>query len=302
MITVQQSKPYRELVQAVRSSDHTRQSQIIESNIVRAQGAEKAFWIRQRVARQMRTLVSPRDLGSAWPDLQDAYLAAPDDAENLTDVLSMALEVCIATEQFDQLTAFFRPFRSELPRLMHSHRFLGEVGLLHIKRRRWRQAYRAFSEAIEEFEKLPDDRRGVCETQLVFLYANRANVAVGCDRLDQAEADLTVAASIDRKFPFDHLNPLAQALAQGELAFARGRTQEARAALQRGIMRLAGARKRFWPNDQITFHVFAARLARAEGNMVSFHNFCDRALALAREHRLSLSEKAILAILDGADR
>lgn len=299
---LRENDSYRQLVQAVRARDHIRQIQIIDTCIRETVGAEQAFWLRARVDRQVRGLVAPRDLQPAWGDLSTALDMAPDDPENQQAVLNSALMLAVATEEYHRLAPFMARLRPRGTPLVQHEAFLGTLGLLYLKRRRWDLAYRTFTNAIDAFRAMPPDRQRASEGRLIYLHANRAIVAAATGRVETAAMDVASAQTTDRKFMRDHLNPLALALAQAELAFCSGRLQDARAALQRGIMRVAAARRRLWPNDQVSFHILAARLARAEGNMVGFSHFCNKALELCAEHKLVVTGQTVRAVMAGAER
>jgi len=93
------------------------------------------------------------------------------------------------------------------------------------------------------------------------------------------------------------------ALAQAELALHQGEFKAAHAALQQGLARNAETPyARLKPLTQVKVELFAARLARAQGNMVGFQHFAQRALAIAREEDLPLSAAAVTAVIQGAER
>lgn len=296
-----ESEPYRELIDAIRTRDYARSAAIVNAQIAQSGGPEHLFWRCVRVELSWQTCRTPADYAESWPELERIYRLDPGNPLVQQRVLALASHVLLATER--GYPPWVRELRPGL-RLMRSEgaQYWTRRALWHELQRRWLPAYRAYSKAIACHEALPDAQKHAFAGRLVFLLAGRAICGLACKQLATVKTDIELSSTLLDQFPRNYMSPLLTALAQAELALFEGRFRDARTALQQGLARNAEtAYARLKADKQVRVELFAARLARAEGNLVSFEHFAKRALAIATEHGLPMSAAAVKAVMAGAE-
>lgn len=283
------------------ASDATTQFEIINAQLATVAGAERAFWLRVRANERARSALLPHDAQLVWLDLDEAVRTAPDDVDNRAHALVHSLGVCVRTERVDRFHAIQQSMRQWSRTIARMPYFWQNMALLHMRRRRWHQALKACSKALQT---LQGDARTLPELQchLAHLYMYRSVAHLACGHAQQAAEDLARGQKLAEGQNPARINHVAFALAEGELHFRQGSTQLARAALQKGLMKSASYKQRPDPWRLVETELLAARLARAEGNAVGFEHFCSRALTLCSQYDLPLSAASVAAVLAGAER
>lgn len=297
-----ESEPYQQLMEACRTQDLSTQDQIVKARLHATAGPEKAFWLRIRASQRARAPLLPQVLESALVDLDEALRLAPQDPENQARTVTNALGLCVRTEQLERLPAILRQIRQKPPVLATLPMFWLNLGSLHLKKRKWHQGARAFARGIAAFEASPHVYRHHFQCRLALFYALYGSSLAGCGRAAEAESAVAQALNLACPLRPEVLDHVVLGLAQGELALQRGDVQAARVLLQQGIVRNNANRRRNDPSRQAETELFAARLARAEGNAEGFHYFCSRAQVICTQYNLSFSAAAVEAVLAGADR
>lgn len=297
-----ESVSYQELVLACRSGDQGKQAAIVERRLAETNGAEKAFWLRARARQRIKGAALPPFSELAWSDLVEALHVAPQDHPTWAITLSAALDLCVTTESFQRAAPTLKNVRWISGALRKEPVFWHSVGMLRLKLRKWCAAERAFTRALRAYSTLSATRKDNLQCRLAHSYAWRAVAAAASGMAEQAAADVEQAFAMAACAPHG-VQFAILGLAKAEVAFSAGRVQEARIALQQGLMEdgLQG-RKRLAPSHQVETELLAARMARAEGNMVGFAHFCDRALALCNQYDLSLTRDCVQAVQAGAER
>lgn len=293
---------YDEWVQACLSNDQGRQTAILERRLAEAEGPEKAFWLRARARLRVKGTVVPQISALAWTDLEEALHVTAEGHPEWAATLASAMDLCVTTELFEQAAPTFSKVNWLASSLRREPLFWHSLGYRHIKRRNWPGANRAYTRAIQAFEALPLARQGRLQCRQTHNYAWRAVARAAIGQMGPASAD--VAQAFTRAGACSHGVQFAiLGLAKAEVAFQAGRLQEARSALQQGLMLdHLEARRKLAPSQVAETELFAARMARAEGNMVGFVHFCDRALSLCDQHDLPLTRTCVIAVRAGAER
>jgi tetratricopeptide (TPR) repeat protein len=297
-----QSEPYQHFMEACRSANTSAQTEIIEARLAVAAGAERAFWLRIRANQRTRSITLPQMLQLAWSDLEEALRTAPNDTENLMAATVHALSLCVRSERMERFGEIWASIRRQRRLVANMPLFWQSVAMFHLRRRRWHQARSHFTRAIHILQENSPYPPDPTTCRLTNAYLHRSVAALACSQPDQATADLVTAQRLAERLTAAQVSHLGLALAEGELHYSRGSLQLARAALQKGLMKNASLKSRPDPWRLVETELFAARLARAEGNMVSFEHFCNRGLDICTEHNLPLSTAAVKAVLAGAER
>ncbi|HWI65891.1 MAG TPA: hypothetical protein VNT75_29025 [Symbiobacteriaceae bacterium] len=294
---------YRQVMNACRANDRNTLNHIIEERLAAVTGPERAFWLRVRAAQRARDALMPHLVEMAWVDLRDALQAAPDDQEERMQTLLAAFGLSLTGERPDKLVEFLKAMRPGFRRLADTPFFWQGLGFMNMKRGRWRKAARAFGRAIATFDLLSPYEQELYACRPAHFHAWRAICLVGCGETERAAADMDTANGLAQTHPPQNINHSALGVAQAELALERGLIQEARTALQHGVMQDALLKRpKAEPAHLAERELLAARIARAEGNHVGFGHFCEKALAICTQYRLPLTEQRVRAVMAGAAR
>jgi hypothetical protein len=298
----EQTPRYRAFQAACRSVDNAAQARIIQEAVAQTTGEEKAFWLRfQEGQRWVTKYFHPTDAVMGWVELHHMLANAGNDAGMYRDLIIRAVGLYFMTERRDLWAALFPELRPHLRLINHSWAFCHHLGHLRLRQRRWRAAYVTTNRAMARVQAKYPDRYGDSVTWIHMLTL-RAVAATAMGWLGVAEKDVELATALEARLDRRLMEPYGLALAQSELAFAQGRFQGARAALQEGMARSTTSQHKPHPYQQVDFDLLAARIARAEGRMASFQHFCEQALNRCLEWGLQLSEARVRAIMAGAER
>lgn len=285
------------IADAIRNNDAATIMRLTTEQIESTEGAEKAYWLRHR-AMAKRQYGNALTEASVDADLTEANLVDPTDVTSaVKDILNRA----VVEQRLSYLAQIDCRLRSAIRRELYGDwRYWAQIAHLHRIRRRFYQSYRAFSRELRLFLNLSPEEMRNNVGWTIPISCNHARAALRAAKLDEAVTSLERAIAVDRAVERKHMNPIYIAIAQAEVAFAQGRYPEAIQALHAGRSRAAAKEFRPMPLDQIAADLIAARVARAEGNMAGFQHFCERALAVAVENSLPLSEAEVRAVLNGA--
>lgn len=292
---------FQRVMQLSHTGDRTALNREVQDRLAAAQGRERAFWLTVRANQRVMGTQLTHVLDAAWSDLEEALRIAPDDPSNRANTLATLLNICLISER----AAMFLP---TLKALRHCYRlvdppaiFWQYLAILHFRRRRWHQSARAFGRAIAEFNRLEPVRKALYECRFAHCHAWHAITLVACGRVEAAAAALEAGLLWAQRQPPQGLNHIMFAMAQAELALHAGHLQEARSALQRGLMLDSMSnRPKQAPAQVAETALLAARIARAEGNEVGFAHFCSKALAICDEYKLPLTAARVRAVMAGA--
>lgn len=297
------SEEYQQAMDACRHNDRTTVNRIIEERLAAVDGPERAFWLRVRAYQRARDALLPHLVELAWADLEEAGRAAGKDEDVQLNTMAAAFAISLRGEYVDRVYTVLKALRREYRKLTVVPFFWQDMGALNMKRGRWKRAARAFDRAIEGFHSLTEHERGLYACRIIHFHAWRAVCHVACGDNARASADVEAAWSLAAQHPPQNINHLLLGMARAELALQSGELQEARVALQNGMMEDSSfKRPRTAPAQMAETELLAARIARAEGNQVGFQFFCDKALAICRQHRLPLTEARVQAVVAGAER
>lgn len=290
-----ESVEYQQAVSACRTNNHTALDRIIEERLATVNGPERAFWLSIRAGRRAKKAVLPNLLEFAWADLEEAHRAALDDLAARAMALSAAFKIAVHGEMADRAVTYLIPLR-------HVHGcaplpfFWQEMGQLNLKRGRWHKAVRAFDRAISLYQSLDDFERKLHECRPPHFHAWRAISYANLGLVERARQDVDRAFTLSAGLPAENINHLVLGAARAEVALAAGLLQEARTALQQGLMNHSLHRRpRATPAQLAETEFLAARIARAEGNLVGFDSFCEKALKICQQHRLLMTEAKVRA-------
>lgn len=298
-----ESEPFQKVMNACRTNDRNTLDRIVEERLASAQGPERAFWLRIRAKQLSRDALFPHVMEVAWADLEEARCAAQDDPEGHLETLSDAFTLSLRGERVDRLFSVLRAIRLAYGKLDGVPFFWQDLGNLNMKRGRWQKATRAFTRAVAAFGRLTAREQGTFACRLAHYHAWRAICQVACNNGAAAAADLETALALSANEPEQNISHLTMGMARAELALHRGFPQEARAALQHGVMQDALLKRpKATPAQMADTELLAARIARAEGNQVGFAHFCEKALALCEKYSLPLTESRVRAVMAGASR
>lgn len=292
-----ESEAYQELVQAYRARDYALQGQIIERQVATTKGNENAFWLRVRLDRRVSFCSTPREFMNLKPDLEALLSVAAEDPEHIHSLATTAIHLYLNGEYGDALARvlpLLRPFRQVLS---NSHGIRHNLGLLFAKKRRWHSAFRNLTLSLKLFDLLPKARQEAQGGYRYFVYTQQAIVAVALNRYDTAAESIAGAHAVMATRPPGYFHPAFVGLAEAALAHARGEYQLARSFLQTAN----ATAKTGIPWVEFDFLLMAARMARSEGNLSSFHHFCQQARALCAKHDMPLSAAAVQAVANGAE-
>lgn len=273
---------------------------IVHQQIAVTKGSEQAFWLMLQLGQRMNQLHTPSEYRSVLPQLQEMMAVAPDDPDTVHAVANTALVIYAWAESPEGLVQLFPLFRPHRQGLLRDVSIRGNLAILMAKKRRWYSVYRNTTLTRNLFDELPEAKRSGGQGYLHFNYARRAVATVALGWYDQAERDITAARAMRDARPPGYFQPDFLALAEAALAHARGLYQEARAALQIATNAPSRRYKRP-PWVEVDFLLMAARIARSEGNLSSFHHFCQQARALCAEHDMPLSAATVEAVANGAE-
>lgn len=291
---------YQELAHALREQDSVRQMGIIAEQIASLTGAEKAFWL--VVRSNLRTTLPVPAWDVAWSDLEAARQVAPDDPEVRRLVLRNGLGMAVATEKMAQFRALAAGMGRDYLGMRRDYILWPTLGTMHLARRRWGPAYRNWSRAVAGLESSSPERRSANVGWLSVYLGRRAIAAIGCGKLEQARLDVARAFELRGPALAKHYDYMQIGLPKAELAYAEGRLQDARAALQEGLTRNAAVGKpKLLLHLQIQTDLLAARIARAEGNQEGFRHFCTQALGPAEANGLAWTAERVRAVEAGAE-
>lgn len=285
------------LADAMRNNDPVTIMRLVTEQIESTEGAEKAYWLRYR-AMAKRRYGHALNRASVEADLTEANLADPSDVTSaVKDILNQA----VVQQHLSLLAQIDRRLRPAIRKELYGDwRYWTQIGHLHRLRRRFYQAYRAFSRALRLFLNISPEEMRNNRGWTIAVSSSQARAALRVGRLDEAVISLDRAIAVDREVDRRHMNPIHLAIAQAEVSFAMGRYAEAIHAMQMGRSRAAAKEFRPMPSDQIDTALIAARVARAEGNMAGFQHFCQQALDMALDNNLPLTATEVQAVMDGA--
>ena len=298
-----ESEPFQQVMNACRTNDRNTLNRIVEERLASANGPERAFWLRIRAKQRSRDAFFPHMMEVAWADLEEARRAAPGDLAGQLQTLSDAFGLSLKSERVDRLVSVLRAIRQESGKLDALPFFWQDLGVMNMKRGRWRKAARAFTRALEAFRRLTASEQGTFACRLAHYHAWRSMCLVACNNGLGAATDLETALTLAAGEPEQNISHLTMGMARAELALHRGLLQEARSALQHGVMHDAMLnRPKATPAQLADTELMAARIARAEGNQVGFAHFCEKALAVCAQYGLPLTESRIRAVMAGASQ
>lgn len=299
LIHIYESEPYLELTKAVRQKDMARAGAIIAEQIAASTGEDRLAWMRMQVSSRLLYAKTPRQKLDHWPMVAGLADEAGPDPDKQRSVIGWAQVLLLETERVQELARFclrLRPGYALFMRNRWAHH--NNRAMLHSLHGRWVRAYRAYTRSMEAFEQFPEAQKAALRGHVAAQLAERSICASAMGRLDRCEADLREARAIREGLPGEF--PWYMYLAEAELALNRVQYARARAALQTAIVRLKSDSTANAPRGQVRIELLAARVARAEGNASGFQHFASRALAIATEHDLKLSEAEVRRVMDGA--
>lgn len=298
-----ESEPFQQVMNACRTNDRNTLNRIVEERLATANGPERAFWLRIRAKQRSRDALFPQMMEVAWADLEEARRNDTGSSEGHLETLSDAFGLSLKSERVDRLISVLQAIRLEYGRLDALPFFWQDLGMLNMRRGRWRKAARAFTRAMEAFGRLTMREQSTFACRLAHFHAWRSMCLVACNNSVGAAADLETALTLAAGEPERNISHLTMGMARAELALQRGLLQEARVALQHGVMQDAMLKRpKAMPAQMADTELLAARIARAEGNPVGFAHFCEKALAVCTQYRLPLTESRIRAVMAGASR
>lgn len=290
-----ESVEYQQAVNACRMNNRTALNRIIEERLATVDGSERAFWLSIRAGHRAKDAVLPDMMEFAWADLEEARRAATNDLAASAMAVSAAFKIAVHGEMADRAVQYLKPLR-------HVHGcaplpfFWQDMGELNMKRGRWHKAVKAFDRAIAVYDSLDSYERMLHECRPPHFHAWRAISLAQLGQLEQARQDVDHAFALSAELPAANVNHLVLGIARAEVALAAGSLQEARTALQQGLMNHSlHKRPRATPAQLAETEFLAARIARAEGNVVGFDSFCEKALRICQQHRLSMTEAKVRA-------
>lgn len=290
-----ESVEYQQAVNACRNNNRAALDRIIEERLATVGGSERAFWLSIRASHRAKDAVLPHLMDFAWADLEEARRAAVNDLAASAMAISAAFKIAVHGEMADRAVQYLKPLR-------HVHGcaplpfFWQDMGELNMKRGRWHKAVQAFGRALAIYDSLDEYEKTLHECRPPHFYAWRAISLAHLGSVAKARQDVDRAFALSSELPAANINHLTLGTARAEVALAAGSPQEARTALQQGLMNHSlHKRPRATPAQLAETEFLAARIARAEGNVVGFDNFCEKALAICRQHRLSMTEARVRA-------
>ncbi|HYF80303.1 MAG TPA: hypothetical protein VD973_24610 [Symbiobacteriaceae bacterium] len=293
-----ESVEYQQAMNACRTNNRAALDRIIEERLATVNGPERAFWLSIRAGRRAKDAVLPDLLEFAWADLEEAHRAAPDDLAASAMALSAAFRIAVHGEMADRAVKYLIPLRHVHARAPVPF-FWQDMGQLNMKRGRWHKAVQAFDRALTLYQSLDDYERTLHECRPPHFHAWRGISLANLGLVEQARQDVDRAFALSAELPAQNINHLALGTGRAEVALAAGLLQEARTALQQGLMNHSlHKRPRATPAQLAETEFLAARIARAEGNVVGFDSFCEKALKICRQHRLVMTEAKVRAAQD----
>lgn len=293
------SEPYLRLTEAIRQDDVPRAGAIIAEQIAATVGEEHFFWLGMQVSARLRYAKTALERLEHWPAVIALGREAGADPDRQKRVIGQAFVVLLDAERVPELARFclsLRPGFALYQRQGWAYQF--NRGFLHRLHGRWERMHVAFTRSLEAFLRLPDMQQSPTMGNLINIYAERSVAAAMLGRLESARADLREAMQVEQRLPGERR--WVTYIAEAELSLLAGEVDRARTLLQGAAVRLTSDGFAGYPRARVRMELLAARLARATGNMASFHHFAARALAIATEHELKLSEAEVRRIIDGA--
>ncbi|HYF91455.1 MAG TPA: hypothetical protein VD969_04335 [Symbiobacteriaceae bacterium] len=285
------------IVEAIRRNDRATALRLLDEQVEKAEGREKAFWLATR-ANMRKQIGTPEQHSAAEADWQEAYRL---DKDNPLFVL-MLIHDAVASQRLDQLRNLPKSTRTRIrTELFDDWRFWNNVGFLHRFLRRWYPSYRANTKALKLYLALSPEQRKYDEGWILPLRCWHARAALRVGRIGEAIADVGQAEEIFRERPY--ISPMHLALAKADLAISQGDYPAAQEALYTGTAVLAQTPEQARPSPLVRLEclILAARISRAEGRVAGLRNFCEQALAIAVEAERPYTEREIRLIMDGAD-
>ena len=293
-----ETSKYHDLIaEATRRRDAATVIRLVTELVESTEGAEKAYWLRYRAAVK-RNFGDDENQESVEADLAEAMRTWPEDVA--TSVYA-ALNRVFTEQQISHLNDIPRHLRhAAYQRLNGEWVFWSNIGYLQWLRRRFYQSYRAYTRTVHLYRNLSAEKRKNNGGWAVPVYSWHGRAALRLGRLEEAGADVAQATAVDRECERRHLHPMYLAIARAELAFAEGRFRAAIEEIQIGRSRSTAGAFRIHPVSQIDCDLVAARVARAEGNLVGFEHFCERALHIAEDKKLAFTAAEVQAVRNGA--
>lgn len=286
------------LREAIRAHEWIECLTLTTEQVESTEGEEKAYWLTLR-AEVRGWLARPAESAAAEADMQEAWRLGKDDP---SFVVTRVLKKAIVTQQPELLREIPRSMRARARgELFGDWRYWMDLGAYHKMRRRWYQWYRSETRAVKVYLALSPEERKYDSGWIYHLRCVHSLAATRIGRLDEAAEDVRLAAETRRERP--DISPMLLAWAQAELALCQGDYPAAKEALNAGTALLAQIPRHIRPDPTTLaeFHMLAARIARAEGNMVGFRHFCEQALAIAIVAKFPCTERDIRLIMDGAE-
>lgn len=294
-----ETEPYQELVTAVRADDTHRMGEIIRNQLGSTTGAERFFWLNLQLASRLRYTSTPCEVYGHWGAVMDLARAAGKDPFLQQKAVEKGFAVLVTCERLGELARFCLSLRDGF--FLHRRAewsYWYNRGLLYVLQSRCREGFDAFSKALDLFRRLPPAQFAATSGWLCSIYAQRATCAVANGLPEAAENDLTDAML---NLKDQSRRPWLVLVGDAELNLLRGAFSSARKALQLARLESQAEGTERSPHKQITVELIAARIARAEGNMLGLRHFANRALAIAQQHDLPLSQARVWRIMNGAE-
>lgn len=292
---------YQQLIVAVNQRDVPRQRLIQDEALARTEGAEQAFWYLVRAGN--KAAWAGMVIDGCWEDIAIAVHTAPDHPNIRRIAVATAIAFVLRTEQVWRLKPYIPQLREALRDSPDQALLQYNLGQLQLRRGKWGTALSTLNQALDGMAGWSPERMAANRGRLFIGHAQRARAAVACGQFELARRSIEAAAEVARDRVTSPFEYMALAVAEAELALAQERFGDARHALQMGLMRdTTGEWLRSSGSGRAQAELVAGRIARAEGNMEAFFQFCEKALAIAAQRDLCLTEARIRAVMAGADR
>jgi hypothetical protein len=287
------SERYLELVERNRRRDLVGVRRLIGSAIAETEAEEKGFWLLVR-AGWMCTLPVP-PVATIMSDVRSALSLAPGDPGIEEGALLTVLALGVCAERVEDGPRWVSMLRRVLRQADEPFMLWCNLGTLQWRRMRPRAAVRSYSRTLTGMYLMPPERQRANQTRFYVVHCYRALAAIEAGMTELADRDIETAQALLPTLPlaediFLCLAQSAAALAARDIGLARQRLQWIRVQDQAGKY----LRSAQWIRAEVELQ--AARIALAEGNRQAFDHFTGRAIAMAREHQLALTERRITQI------
>lgn len=294
-----ETEAYQQLVQAVRAENTQRMSEIIRKQVSSTAGAEQFFWLNLQLESRLRYTCTPGEMLGHWGAVMDLANAAGEDATLRQKAVAQAFAVLTTCERVGEVASFCLRLRDGYFLHRRTWTYWYNRGLLYMLQSRYVLGHDAFTRALQMFGQLPPAQFSATRGWISSIHAHLAICAVANGLPETAESELRAAISsqLDQS-----RRPWLILMGDAELALFRRAFSAARTALQLARLESEANGSGRNPSSQIAMELIAARIARAEGNLLGFQHFASRALALTQQHDLPLSRARVRRIMEGAER